>query len=176
MRFQISISILFFLLTGCKVTESMLPGKYVDSQRDDTVRLMANNTYEYEERLYNRTHGWNTGNWEWKNGRLRFLNTNPLPIVGYKIKIDQLGIGPDPLQLVCKLNSSNRELKILAFGIYNKGHLLDTGSSHAIANQLVIKTTNFDSLTIETAYFPIMGINNHRFEKNGRYRIVFFSC
>ena len=174
MRFMLLPFIPLFLFLGCKVSESAIPGKYIDRERDDTLHMMADKTYEFEEHLKNGEHGWNTGNWQIDKKGVSFFNTKPLPIVGCKLRITKTGTTENPLQLNFSIDQVERKIQftdVIISGNLSEGNRSDVS---IVSNRITIKTTNFDSVSVKIGYFPFISFNKNKFDKNGIYEVVVY--
>ena len=168
-------SVIFFLvITGCKVSESKIIGKYLDKERNDTLTIKSDNTYEFEQQLNTAAHGWNTGSWKLEKNSVSFSNTAPLAEVGCKLRITKKGTGEEPLQLNFILDKSQKNLAISDVVILNSHVPVNRSEFNIISNRVVVKTANFDSLAVKFAYFPFITFNKQKFDKNGIYEIVVY--
>jgi len=163
-----------FFFTGCKVSESSIIGKYIDRERDDTLNVMANKTYEFEERLSNGKNGWNTGNWDIKKNSVFFFNTTPLPVVGYKLRVIKLGESTEPLKLEFVINASEKKLHFTEVIVIDRNTPVNTAHTSPGSNKLEIKTFNFDSIAVKIPYFPFIGFKQNKFDKNGVYQVIIY--
>lgn len=162
------------LSSGCKVYDSHITGKYFNKKTNDTLNLLANNTYEYEEKLNNGEHGWNTGNWNLTKNTVSFFNTTPLPLVGYKLRIIKVGISEEPLQLEFILNGSKKILQISEVHLFDKKNLVNASYTSPVSNKIIVKKNNSDSIAVKIPYFPLIGFNGNRFDKNGVYKVIVY--
>lgn len=147
------IAVLFF---GCKVPESGIVGKYIDIERDDTLNIKADKTYEFEEKLRNGEHGWNTGNWDISKKNISFTNTTPIPVVGFKLRITKIGESEVPLQLEFVVNEAKKRVQFSDMRVLYKKVGIDNALLSAVSNRILIKTFNFDSIAVKIPYFPFI--------------------
>lgn len=173
MRITFFILLCLFSFFGCKVSELNIVGKYYDKINDDTLTLMTDNKYEFEERLKNGEHGWNTGQWAFTNNRISLYNTNPLPVVGYKLRFHKIGVGPDSLKLAFTIDQSKKDISFTEVNLKNKGASI-SDAVKIVKNKIAINTTNYDSLRVKISYFPIMVLNKNKFDINGIYEIIIY--
>ncbi len=174
MHTQFLTLICLLVFFGCKVSESKLTGKYIDRERDDTLTLMPDKKYEFEERLRNGEHGWNTGNWTIDNNRISFFNTNPSPVVGYKLRIHKMGESEYPLQLIFNLDQSKKKVTFTEVIFLEKGRRLHSAVISIVSNRITAKAAGFDSLLVNIAYFPGIAFNSGKFDVNGIYEVVVY--
>ena len=174
MRSILLLFIPLFLLLGCRISESAIAGKYIDRERDDTLHMMADKTYEFEERLKNGEHGWNTGNWQMDKRTISFFNTKPLPLVGFTLRITKTGITAYPLQLNFSIDQSEKTVQFTDVRI--SGNMLEGNSSDVsiVSNKIIVKTANFDSLQVKIGYFPFISFSKNKFDKNGVYEVMVY--
>ena len=167
--------IIFAIITlcGCKISESNCIGKYLDKNRDDTLNLLPGKKYEFEEKLINGEHGWNTGNWTIDKNRILFSNTNPLPVVGYKLRIHKIGVGQYPLHLLIKIDQLKKDIQFTDIRLLDKG-LQVNGEADIIKNRIVVNTNRFDTIGIKIAYFPMMAFDKYKFDLNGIYEVIIY--
>lgn len=165
------ITVLFF---GCKVPESGIVGKYIDIERDDTLNIKADKTYEFEEKLRNGEHGWNAGNWDISKKNISFTNTTPIPVVGFKLRITKIGESEVPLQLEFVVNEAKKRVQFSDMRVLYKKVGIDNALLIAVSNRILIKTFNFDSIAVKIPYFPFIEFKKEKFDQNGIYRIVIY--
>jgi hypothetical protein len=165
-----------FLLAimACRISESKITGKYLDKVRDDTLRITANHTYEFEERLKGGEHGWNSGKWHIENNRVYFTDTKPLPVVGYRIGMNKTASSADALQLYFTIDKFKNNVLLSSVTVWQKGKQLDTSFVNLVSNRVVVKTANFDSLAVKLDYFPVIGLSKHKFDDKGVYNVIIY--
>ncbi len=159
---------------GCKVPEVNLAGKYIDLEKDDTLTLRADKTYEFEEKLNKGEHGWNTGNWNLVNGRIRFSNTSPLPIVGCKVKVIKKGMGRAALQLNIVQNSSSKKFRNIETRVVEKNGVAGHHFIPHKTSTVFLKSFTFEKLEIRIPYFPVLRFSKDEFEEKGIYQVIVY--
>ncbi|MCW3119529.1 MAG: hypothetical protein JWM28_3611 [Chitinophagaceae bacterium] len=170
---KLVIIVCLFYLYGCKISESNFLGKYIDKDRGDTLKLMSGNTYEFEEKLKNGEHGWNTGNWTIAKKRISFFNTNPLPVVGYKLRVNKIGVSQYPLQLIIHIDPSKKNIAFTEVGLLDKGIRIND-EADIVTNRIIVKTIDFDSLVVKIPYFPMIAFNKNKLDINGIYEVIIY--
>lgn len=174
MRNMISLMLMLVLFFGCKVSDSVIIGKYIDYKRGDTLTLLADRSYEFEEKLNTGEHGWNTGNWILSKRKIVFSNTRPLPIVGCKVKLIKIGKGKAALQLNIVQNGSPEKFNTIETRV--KGNDSDANNKFIIhkTNTIFLKSFIFEKLEIRVPYFPVLTFSKKEFEENGVYRVIVY--
>lgn len=164
------------LLIACKVTDTKVVGSYIDRQKGDTLRLFANKTFEYQEKLSYGEFGWNTGNWAVIENRISFFNVKPNPVVGYRLKKEIRDSIKEPLKITLLLNASKKLITIKNVSVSLRNTVLDTSYFKYNLNTLTINTNSFDSISVATSYFPPFSFKQNEFEKNKQYDITIYQA
>lgn len=164
------------ILVGCKVTDRKIVGSYIDRQKGDTLRLFANKTFEYQEKLSYGEFGWNTGNWTLNDEGISFINVKPEPVVGYRLKKAIVDSISEPLKITLVLNASKKLIAIKNASVSFHNSVLDTSYYKYDLNNLTINSNAFDSISLATFYFPPFSFRQDEFEKNRQYEITIFQA
>ena len=166
--------LLVWLLTGCKVAEVKIVGQFIDRKTGDTLSLFGKDSYEYKQKLTNGEFGWNTGNFLLDKKRISFLNTQPFPVVGYKMQRKVVDTSTEPLHLQFQLNGKVpfKPLLINKAEVLFNSQPLDQSYFKISLNQIIIKTAKFDSVVIFCSYFPPFSFAGNKFDKNKLYQIL----
>lgn len=174
MRNMLTGLILLVLFLGCKVSDSSIIGKYIDYQKDDTLTLRADRSYEFEEKLNTGEHGWNTGSWILRKHKIAFSNTKPLPIVGCKVKLIKTGKGKAALKLNIVLNGSSKKINTIETSVMGMGGSMINDISKQKNNTIFLKSFTFEKLEIQLPYFPVLQFKKDEFEEQGVYQLIVF--
>lgn len=174
MRNKVAGLVLLVLFYGCNVSESNIIGKYVDYQKDDTLTLRGDRSYEFEEKLNTGEHGWNTGNWKLHKHKIAFSNTKPLPVVGCKVKLIKTGKGKTALQLNIVLNGASKKINTIETRVIGMGGAVNNDISKQKRNTVFLKSFTFEKLEIRLPYFPVLKFKKDEFEEKGVYQLIVF--
>lgn len=164
------------LLVACKVTDTKIVGSYIDGKKGDTLRLFADKTFEYQEKLSYGEFGWNTGNWAIIKNRISFFNVKPDPVVGYRLQKEIKGSIKEPLKITLLLNASKKLITITNVSVSFRNTVLDTSYFRYNLNTLTINTNSFDSISVATSYFPPFLFKQNEFEKNKKYEVTIYQA
>jgi hypothetical protein len=175
-RSPVIILLMSSLFLACKVTNTKIIGNYIDRQNGDTLRLSADKTFEYQEKLSYGEFGWNTGLWLIRENAVSFYKVKPNPVVGYRLKKDVKENIEEALKVTLVLNASDKLIAIKNVAVSLANTSLDTTNFKVNSNSVTINTSSFDTVSLATFYFPPFIFNKNEFEKNKHYQITIYQA
>ncbi len=140
-------------------------GTYIDSERGDTLRIKADSTYTFDEKLMNGFDGFTRGEWRMVDGHVQ-LTVSPKILMGYGSKILKDSAASHPV-FDFFLGASQQPVKLDEVDEYHEGLVSPAKNVVVDNNRLMLQKISFDSLDVGMEEFlpitigPVYFTNNH---------------
>jgi hypothetical protein len=147
----LSLFFLVALLSGCKVPSKQIVGNYIDTTHGDTLQILADNSYEFFEKLNTGLIGGTHGKWEIKKRRIYF-KSEPKPLVGYRLKVNRDSTSNNS-EIKLLLADTQEPIHIEEVYFFKNGVTLSKDNFEQSKNLIRIFSKDFDSIVVQTFNF-----------------------
>lgn len=147
----IPILILLNLACSC-ISKKQVCGNYIEPKMGDSLTLLSNGTYTYNEKLFSGQWGWTKGTWNLHHQKINFTCDHK-PLVSYAIKAKR-DSAVHQLEFSLFLAFNDNPVYIQKAYLYKNNQMPGKASFNIYKNKIQIFTTDYDSVLITTFNFP----------------------
>lgn len=142
------------------------------NQMGDTLTVLANNHYEYKQKLNSGEFGWNTGRIQLGGRKVAFTDTKPDPYVGFKMQVrTESETAKDRLAFTVFINGSDKNVHIDNLKLFKNISIITEHTFTIDRNKLRIYDNQADSALLYIRFFTPIDFRMDRFKKNHSYTI-----
>jgi len=133
-------------------------GVYLDKAFGDTLKINADRSYEYLEKLNSGLLGWTNGKWRIRNRQVQFKCDHKAQ-VAYRLKLRQ-DSAINTFQIALLLNDSQTPVNIEEVSIFRNNAIINGENFKRSTNIVRILARNYDSIVVKTLnFFDIIFLN-----------------